>query len=87
MIITEPMIIDDDDTIWTQKISSPKPKAPKNVQDESSETTKIQQQEVLCGIGFGLKILDSIADCVDKIMHEGASGGAKPKLNIKEEQE
>ena len=88
MIITELMIIDNDDTVWTQKMSSPKLKTPKNVQDESSECTKIQQQQVLHGIGFWPKILDSIADrVVDKITHEGASAGAKPKLNIKEEQE
>ena len=88
MIITELVIIDDDDTIWTQKISSPKLKTPTNVLDESYEGTNQQQQEVLCGIGFGPKILDTIADrVVDKIAHDGASAGAKPKFNIKEEKQ
>ena len=55
MIITELVIIDNDDTIWTQKIGSLKLKSPTNVLDESYEGTNQQQQEVLCGIGFGLK--------------------------------
>ena len=37
MIITEFVIIEDDDTIWTQKMSSPKPMAGKN---ENNETYK-----------------------------------------------
>ena len=88
MIITELVIIDDDDTIWTQKISNPKLKTPTNVLDESYEGTNQQQQEVLCGIGFGPKILDTIADrVVDKIVHDGPLAGAKPKFNIKEEKQ
>ena len=56
-----------------------------NVQDESYEGAS-QQQEVLHGIGFGPKILDTIADrVVDKIALDGGSVGAKPKYNVKEE--
>ena len=66
MIIAELVITDNDDTIWTQRISSP---TCTNVQDESYEGAS-QQQEVLHGIGFGPKILDTIADrVVDKIVH------------------
>ena len=55
---------------------------------KSYEGTNQQQQEVLCGIGFGPKILDTIADrVVDKIVHDGASAGAKPKFTIKEDKE
>ena len=73
---------------WTQKISSLKLKTPMNVLDESYEGTNQQQQEVLCGIGFGPKILDTIAGrVVDKIVHDGALAGAKPKFNIKEEKQ
>ena len=87
MIITE-LIIIDDDTIWTQKISSPKLKTPMNVLDENYEGTNQQEQEVLCGIGFGPKILDTIADrVVDKIAHDGALAGAKPKFIIQEDKE
>ena len=77
-----------DDTIWTQKISSPELNTPMSVLDESYEGTNQQQQEVLHGIGFGPKILDTIADrVVDKIAHDGASAGAKPKFTIKEDKE
>ena len=83
MIIAELVIIDNDDTIWTQRISS---LTHTNVQDESYEGAS-QQQEVLHGIGFGPKILDTIADrVVDKIVLDGGSVGAKPKYNVKEEQ-
>ena len=82
MIIAELVIIDNDDTIWTQRISS---LTHMNVQDESYEGAS-QQQEVLHGIGFGPKILDTIADrVVDKIVLDGGSVGAKPKYNVKEE--
>ena len=84
-MITEVVIIDDDNTIWTQKIGSPKHKTPTKVQDESNERSK-EQEEVLHGIGFGPKVLDTIAERVaDKIAHDGASAGAKPKYNIREE--
>ena len=84
MIIAELVIIDDDDTIWTQRISSP---TRMNVQDESYEGAS-QQQEVLHGIGFGPKILDVIAGrVVDKIACDGALAGAKPKYNVKEEKQ
>ena len=84
MIIAELVIIDDDDTIWTQRISG---LTCMNVQDESYEGAS-QQQEVLCGIGFEPKILDTIADrVVDKIAHDGALAGAKPKYNVKEEKQ
>ena len=82
MIIAELVIIDNDDTIWTQRISS---LTHMNAQDESYEGAS-QKQEVLCGIGFGPKILDTIADrVVDKIVLDGGSAGAKPKYNVKEE--
>ena len=82
MIIAELVIIDDDDKIWTQRISSP---THMNAQDESYEGAS-QKQEILCGIGFGPKILDTIADrVVDKIVLDGGSVGAKPKYNVKEE--
>ena len=82
MIIAELVIIDDDDTIWTQRISS---LTHTNAQDESYEGAS-QKQEVLHGIGFGPKILDTIADrVVDKIVLDGGSAGAKPKYNVKEE--
>ena len=82
MIIAGLVIIDNDDTIWTQRISS---LTHTNVQDESYEGAS-QQQEVLCGIGFGPKILDTIAErVVDKIDLDGGSVGAKPKYNVKEE--
>ena len=88
MIVTELVIIDDDDTIWIQKIGSLKLKSPMNVLDESYEGTNQQQQEVLCGIGFGPKILDTIADrIVDRRVHDGTLAGAKPKFNIKEEKQ
>ena len=81
MIITELVIIDDDDTIWTQKIGSLKLKSPMNVLDESYEGTNQQQQEVLCGIGFGPKILDTIADrVVDRIAHDGALAVCQTKV-------
>ena len=80
MIIAELVIIDDDDTIW--RISSP---THTNAQDESYEGAS-QKQEVLRGIGFGPKILDTIADrVVDKIALDGGLVGAKPKYNVKEE--
>ena len=83
MIIAELVIIDNDDTIWTQKISS---LTHTNVQNESCEGAS-QQPEVLHGIGFGPKILDTIADrVVDKIVHDVALAGAKPKYNVKEEE-
>ena len=82
-IIAELVIIDDDDKIWTQRISS---LTHTNAQDESYEGAS-QKQEILCGIGFGPKILDTIADrVVDKIVFDGGSAGAKPKYNVKEEQ-
>ena len=88
MIITELIIIDDDDTILTQKISSPKLNTPTNVLDESYEGTNQQQQEVLHRIGFGPKILDTIPDrFVDKIACDGALAGAKPKFTIKGDKE
>ena len=52
-------------------------RSPTNVLDESYEGTNQQQQEVLCRIGFGPKILDTIAErVVDKIVHDGALAGA-----------
>ena len=66
-----------------QRISSP---THTNAQDESYEGAS-QNQEILCGIGFGPKILDTIADrVVDKIALDGGSVGAKTKYNVKEEQ-
>ena len=57
-----------------------------NAQDESYEGAS-QKQEILRGIGFGPKILDTIADrVVEKITLDGGSAGAKPKYNVKEEQ-
>ena len=81
------MIIDKDNSYWTEK----KVKSPEGSNNEKDENSKEQSKikpEVFEGLGFGEQIIGTIVEhVVDKITHHGASGGVKPKLPLKQEEQ